>query len=38
MTADQLLNHFTKQKRNIAIVIDEFGGTSGMITLEDVVE
>ncbi len=38
MTADQLLNHFTKEKRNIAIVIDEFGGTSGMITLEDVVE
>jgi len=38
MTADQLLNHFTKEKRNIAVVIDEFGGTSGMITLEDVVE
>lgn len=38
MTADQLLNQFTREKRNIAVVIDEFGGTSGMITLEDVVE
>lgn len=38
MTADQLLNQFTKEKRNIAVVVDEFGGTSGMITLEDVVE
>lgn len=38
MTANQVLDHFTKEQRNIAIVIDEFGGTSGMVTLEDVIE
>lgn len=38
MTADEILNLFTKEKRNIAIVLDEHGGTSGMITLEDVIE
>ena len=36
--ADEILNLFTKEKRNIAIVLDEHGGTSGMITLEDVIE
>ena len=38
MKADEILNLFTKEKRNIAIVLDEHGGTSGMITLEDVIE
>lgn len=38
MTANQILNSFTKEQRNVAVVIDEFGGTAGMITLEDVVE
>ena len=38
MTADEILNLFTKEKRNISIVLDEHGGTSGMITLEDVIE
>lgn len=38
MNADEILNLFTKEKRNIAIVLDEHGGTSGMITLEDVIE
>ena len=38
MTADEILNLFTKEKRNIAIVLDEHGGTSRMITLEDVIE
>lgn len=38
MHADEILNLFTREKRNIAVVLDEHGGTSGMITLEDVIE
>ena len=38
MRADEILNLFTREKRNISIVLDEHGGTSGMITLEDVIE
>ncbi len=38
MTADKLLAMFIKQNKNIAIVVDEFGGTSGMITIEDLIE
>lgn len=33
-----LLTQFTKNKSNIAVVIDEFGGTAGIISLEDVLE
>jgi putative hemolysin len=35
---DDLLKLFLKEKANIAIVLDEYGGTEGMVTLEDVVE
>jgi gliding motility-associated protein GldE len=35
---DTLLTEFQKQKRHFAIVVDEYGGTSGIITLEDVLE
>lgn len=38
MKANEILNSFTRENRNMAIVIDEFGGTAGLITLEDVVE
>lgn len=35
---DDLLNEFREKKIHMAIVVDEFGGTSGIITLEDVLE
>jgi len=35
---DELLEDFKLKKTNIAIAVDEWGGTSGLITLEDVVE
>ncbi|MBT4583542.1 MAG: HlyC/CorC family transporter [Phycisphaerae bacterium] len=37
-TLDQLLNHFRETKTRLAIVVDEFGGTAGIVTLEDVLE
>ncbi|MCC5923348.1 MAG: HlyC/CorC family transporter [Crocinitomicaceae bacterium] len=38
MPAKELLALFARQNGNIAVVLDEFGGTSGVITIEDVVE
>ena len=38
MKLDDLLQEFQKNKIHIAVVVDEFGGTSGMVTLEDVLE
>ena len=37
-TADRLLKHFIAKHQGVAAVIDEFGGTAGIVTMEDVVE
>ncbi|MBO6005971.1 MAG: HlyC/CorC family transporter [Paludibacteraceae bacterium] len=38
MQASRLMKTFMQQQRSLAIVVDEFGGTSGLIALEDIVE
>jgi len=38
MKAMELLNQFIETNKGIAVVLDEFGGTSGMLTIEDVTE
>jgi CBS domain containing-hemolysin-like protein len=38
MPANEILKQFIKQRRSMAVVVDEFGGTSGVITMEDIVE
>jgi CBS domain containing-hemolysin-like protein len=36
--ADDIMSQFISKNRNLAVVVDEFGGTAGILTLEDVVE
>jgi len=38
MTLDRLLELFQKERNQLAIVLDEYGGTEGLVTLEDILE
>jgi CBS domain containing-hemolysin-like protein len=38
MPGKELLEKFTKTRQSIAVVVDEYGGTAGIVTIEDVIE